>query len=124
MPLRNLVILGNLAGPFGFFQQFRLKARIGDIQQGDDHFLVRPAAQVGDAVFSHYDIAQMAGNRDVAVVPDDVRTHAQPALTSAAQHQDGAGARQFVGHRHEVVLTAYAADHLTVLQAIGHRRTH
>src|SRR5262245_32603436 len=49
-------------------QQFILETRIGDREHRRDHVAVALAAQIGDAVFRHHDVAQMARDRGVAVV--------------------------------------------------------
>ncbi len=63
----------DLAGILGAPQQIVLEAGIGDRQHGGDHVAVGLAAQVGNAVFGHHDVAQVARDGGVAVAPADVR---------------------------------------------------
>ena len=74
------------------------------------------AAQVGDAVFGHHDVAQMARDRGVAVVPEDVRAGLAAGRAGRAQHDDGAGVLQREALGDEIVLPADAAHHPAVLE--------
>jgi hypothetical protein len=101
--------------------QFVLEARVGHGDQALDHFAVGLAAQVGHAVLGDDDVAQVARNGDVAVVPDDAAVQAVLVVVRGAQHQDRARVGQRMRHGHEVVLPAHAADHLAVFQRVAGR---
>ena len=68
----NFKILRQLAGVLGLPHQFVLKARIRDLQHRRDHVGVGFSPEIGDAVFGDDDIAQMARNGLMAVVPADI----------------------------------------------------
>ena len=68
----QLEVVFDLAGVLGPPQKSVLKARVGDRQHGGDTVAVGLAAQIGDAVFGHHDVAQVARDRGVAVFPADV----------------------------------------------------
>jgi hypothetical protein len=103
----------------GLFDQLVLKARIGHRDQPLDDFAVRLAQQIGHAVFGDDGVAQMAGNRDVAVVPHNAALEARLVVMGGAQHHDQACVGQGVRHGHKVVLPAHATDHLARLQRIA-----
>jgi hypothetical protein len=97
-----------------------LEAGICNVQQGRDHVLVGAAAQVGDAIFGRDDIAQVAWNGDVTVVPQNIRADAAVLLAGAAQRQYRSSPGQGMCHRHEIELTADTAHHLPVGQTVRH----
>ena len=84
--------------------------------------LVGQAAQVGDAVFVEVDVAQVAWDGGVPVVPAHVGFALALVIARGAEHQDAAGFRQRMCHRHEVVLTTHAGHHTSIIQRIRHRR--
>ena len=109
----------DLAGILGAAQQFVLETRVRDRQHGGDHVTIGLPAQIGDAVFRHHDVAQMARDGGVAVVPADVRGGAPFAVARRAQQDDRARIIQREALGDEIVLSADPAHDLAVLQPIG-----
>ncbi|MNV06504.1 hypothetical protein D3C71_968860 [compost metagenome] len=107
----------------GLFQQRRLERGVGDAGHGNDALFIGAVAQIGDAVFVDEEIAQMARNGGVAVVPAHVGLRLACIITQCAEHQDAARVRQRMCHRHEVVLPTHTGYHSPIFQCIGSRRT-
>src|SRR6185369_10167142 len=68
-----------LAGVHGAPGKIVLETRVADRQHRQDAVFIGLAAQVGNAVLGHVDIAQVARNRRMPIVPEDVRAHAAVA---------------------------------------------
>ncbi len=111
-----------LARAFGLLQQRGLECGIGDAGHRHDAVLVGHAAQVGDAVFVEVDVAQVARDGGVAVVPVQVGVQRGRLAAGGTEHQHAARVVQRMRHCHEVVLAADAGHHAAVVQRIGHRR--
>ena len=96
----------------------RLEARIGDAAHPDHAILVVLAAQVRDAVLVDVQVAQVAGNGGVAVIPADVGGGRAGIVAHCAEHQRAARAVKRVRHVDEVVLSAHAGHHAAVFQSV------
>ena len=99
-------------------QQITLERRIGDAQHHGDGLAVRFAANVGDAVFRHDDIAQRTRHGGVGIAGDDVRCRGAVLASRAAHGDDGTCAFEFMRHADEIVLAADAADHAAIRQCV------
>ena len=108
----------DLAGILGLAQQFALEARVGDRQHRGDDVAVAFAADVGDAVFRHDDVAQMARDGGVAVAPADIRLGLAFRRARRVQQDRRARAFERKALRDEIVLAADAADDAAVFEAV------
>ena len=126
--IRQLERRLDLAGVLGLPQQIILEALVGDGQHRDDDVAVAFAAKVGDAVFGHDHIAQMARDRGVTVAPPDVGLGLALRRAACAQHDHRTRAFERESLRDEIVLSADAADDPAILKAVGNdvaqRRRH
>ena len=113
--LRDAPIARELSGRLRLASQIGLEARVGDRDQRRGNFRVALSAQVSNPVFGDHDVAQVARDRDVPVVEDDVRFGRAARFTGRAQEQHRPCALELVRHRDEVVLSAHAAQHSPVL---------
>ena len=118
---RNFKILRQLAGVLGLPREFGLKARIRNGQHRRDHIGVGFSPDIGDTIFGDEDIAQMPRNGLVAVSPADVRLRFGAGLPGRFDREDRARTLQRERLRHEIVLAADAAHHLSVFKAVGDR---
>jgi len=103
-------------------QQAALERGFGDRRHRMHAVLVGQAAQIGDAVFVEVDVAQVARDGGVPVVPAHVGFALALVIARRAEHQDAARFRQGMCHRHEVVLATHAGHHTSVVQRIRHGR--
>jgi hypothetical protein len=120
--VRHAKILRELAGADRLRGKLVQEARVADREHRSDAGLVALAAKVRHAVLGHVDVAQMARNRRMSVVPADVRFDAAIVRARRPQQQYGSPARDRVRHRDEVVLAADAADDAAVFERVGHGR--
>ncbi len=104
-------------------QQPGLEWRLGDRSHRVHAILVGQAAQIGDAVLVEVDVAKVAWDGGVPVVPAHVGFAMAFIIARGAEHQHAARFRQRMCHRHEVVLAAHAGHHTAIVQRIRHRRT-
>ena len=116
-------ILRQFANLLRLLDQAWLETRVADIQQRLNHCRVGLAAQVGDAVLGNHDVAQVAWDRAMAVLPDDVGTDLAAGFAVAAQDQDRARAFKGVALGNEIVLPADSAEHSSIFQLVGHPGT-
>jgi hypothetical protein len=111
----------HLARGFRCGQQLFLETAVGDGQEALDHLGIRLTAQIGDTVFGHHHVAQVARNGHVAVIRHDIRDNMIAGSARGTHAEHGAGSREVVGHGNEVVLSAHAADDRPILERIrGH----
>src|SRR5258707_12334294 len=90
----NFMVLRQLAGILGLSRQFRLEARTRPPQHRCDDIGVGFSPDIGDAVFSDEDVAQMPWNGLVAVAPADVGLGFRAGLPRRLEREDGACALQ------------------------------